>query len=77
MQPRMISDPKTMHGKPVIEGTRLTVELLLENLSEGRTEAELISTYPRLTQEGLQAALAYAAAVLRQEEDYPVTYRAA
>lgn len=75
--PRIISDPKIMHGKPVIEGTRLTVELLLEKLSEGRSEAELLTAYPRLTHEGLQVALAYAAAVLRQEEDYPVTYTAA
>jgi uncharacterized protein (DUF433 family) len=59
--PRIISDPKVMHGKPAIEGTRLTVELLLEKLSEGRSEAEVLAAYPRLTPAGLQSALAYAA----------------
>jgi uncharacterized protein (DUF433 family) len=55
--PHIISDPRIMHGKPVIEGTWLTVELILEKLSEGRSEEELLSAYPRLTKEGLQAAL--------------------
>ena|ERR1017187_9545050 len=55
--PHIISDPRVMHGKPVIEGTRLTVELILEKLSEGRSEEELLSAYPRLTREGLQAVL--------------------
>jgi len=59
--PHIISDPKIMHGKPVIEGTRLTVELILEKLSEGISMEELLSTYPRLTPEGLHSALAYAA----------------
>ena len=75
--PHIISDPKIMHGKPVIEGTRLTVELILEKLSEGRSEEEVLSAYPRLTREGLQAALAYATAVLKNEDVYPVTYKIA
>jgi uncharacterized protein (DUF433 family) len=75
--PHIISDPHVMHGKPVIEGTRLTVELILEKLSEGRSEEELLSAYPRLTREGLQAVLAYATAVIKNEDIYPVTYRVA
>jgi uncharacterized protein (DUF433 family) len=76
-KPHIISDPKIMHGKPVIEGTRLTVELILEKLSEGRSEEEVLSAYPRLTREGLQAALAYATAVIKNEDIYPVTYKLA
>ncbi len=75
--PRIISDSRIMHGKPCIEGTRLTVELLLEKLAEGRTEEELLHAYPRLTKSGLQAAMAYAAAVIRNEDVYPVTYHVA
>ena len=75
--PRIISDPKVMHGKPVIEGTRLTVELILEKLSEGRSEQEMLAAYPRLTRQGLQAALAYATAVLKNEDVYPISYMAA
>jgi uncharacterized protein (DUF433 family) len=75
--PHIVSDPRIMHGKPVIEGTRLTVELILEKLSEGRSEQELLSAYPRLTREGLQAVLAYATAVIKNEDIYPVTYKLA
>ena len=61
-----------MVGKPVIEGTRLTVELIVEKLSEGRTIEELLEAYPRLTREGIQAALEYALGVLRMDEVFPV-----
>lgn len=57
----IISDPKIMMGKPVIKGTRLTVELILEKLAAGETVDQLLEAHPRLTREGIQAALAYAA----------------
>ena len=72
MKPRIISNPQIMVGKPVIEGTRLTVELIVEKLSEGRTIEELLEAYPRLTREGIQAALEYALGVLRMDEVFPV-----
>ncbi|MBI1800360.1 MAG: DUF433 domain-containing protein [Chloroflexi bacterium] len=53
--------PQIMLGKPVIRGTRVSVELLLRKLSEGMTEAELLDAYPRLARADIQAALAYAA----------------
>ena len=71
-KPRIISNPKIMVGKPVIEGTRLTVELILEKLADGRSVEELLEAYPRLTREGIQAALEYAVGVIRMDEIFPV-----
>jgi uncharacterized protein (DUF433 family) len=65
---RIQIDPNVMLGKPVIRGTRVTIELILRKLSEGSTEAELIATYPRLTSEDIRAALAYAADNVAHEE---------
>jgi uncharacterized protein (DUF433 family) len=65
---RIEINPKVMMGKPVIRGTRLTVELILRKLSEGASEADLIEAYPRLTQEDIQAAIRYAADTLVHEE---------
>lgn len=56
--------PDVMLGKPVIKGTRLTVELILESLSEGASESDLLEAYPNLKSEHIKAALAYAAASL-------------
>lgn len=58
---RIDINPEVMLGKPVIRGTRITVELLLRKLSEGATEADLLDAYPHLTREDIQAAIAYAA----------------
>ncbi|HEY7548373.1 MAG TPA: DUF433 domain-containing protein [Hyphomicrobiaceae bacterium] len=59
--PRIASDPKVMLGKPCIKGTRITVELILRWLSEGRTFAELLEAYPHISEDDIKAALAYAA----------------
>lgn len=59
------SDPKVMMGKPVIAGTRITVEHILEELAAGSTIEELLESHPRLTREAVRAALAYALEVLR------------
>lgn len=61
--------PDVMVGKPVIKGTRLTVELILERLSEGDSEAVLLDSYPRLRPEHIRAAFAFAAASLSCEEN--------
>ncbi|GAB3972164.1 hypothetical protein GCM10028806_23770 [Spirosoma terrae] len=53
------SDEKVLQGKPVIKGTRLSVEFLLERLADGWTEQDLLDNYPRLTKEALQAVFAY------------------
>ena len=67
----IISDPDVMMGKPVITGTRLTVELVLEKLATGETAEQLLAAHPRLTREGIQAALAYAAQTMRSDIIYP------
>ena len=63
----IISDPDVMMGKPVVAGTRITVELILEELGHGQPIDNLVSSYPALTYEGVLAALEYAAKVLRLE----------
>ena len=60
-------NPRVMLGKPVLRGTRITVELLLRKLSEGSTEQDLIEAYPGLTREQIHAAFAYAAEALALE----------
>ncbi|MGH8719456.1 MAG: DUF433 domain-containing protein [Burkholderiales bacterium] len=59
-------DPAVMMGKPVIVGTRITVELILEKLAAGETIEQILEAHPRLTREGISAALAYAAKVVRR-----------
>lgn len=65
---RIAIDPAIMLGKPVIRGTRITVELILRKLAEGAGEAELLEDYPHLTKEDIRAAVAYAAASVAHEE---------
>ena len=57
-----------MLGKPVIKGTRITVELILKKLSEGTSMDELIQSYPHLTKEDILAVLSYSADVIAREE---------
>src|SRR5512147_1325696 len=59
------SDPSVMMGKPVITGTRITVELVLKKLAAGETVGQILGAHPRLTHEAVQAALAFAAEALR------------
>lgn len=65
---RIAVDPAVMMGKPVIRGTRITVELILRKLAEGAGEADLLEDYPRLTKEDIRAAVAYGAASVAHEE---------
>lgn len=59
------SDPSVMMGKPVIVGTRITVELILKKLAAGETVEQILAAHPRLTRKAVFAALAYAAEALR------------
>jgi len=59
------SNPDVMMGKPVIAGTRITVELILDKLAAGETVEQLLEAHPRLTREGVLAALAFAAQALK------------
>ena len=65
------SDPAVLMGKPVVAGTRITVELILEKLSTGETIDQILETHPRLTREGVLAALSFAAQALRADVVYP------
>jgi uncharacterized protein (DUF433 family) len=56
---RIEINPKVMMGKPVIRGTRLTVELILRKLSEGATQRDLLEAYPKLTREDIHAAIRF------------------
>jgi uncharacterized protein (DUF433 family) len=68
---RIIRDPAVLVGKPVVRGTRISVELILKHLSQNPDTGELLAAYPRLTIEDVQAALAYAQAVLAGDELTP------
>lgn len=61
------SRPSVLEGKPVIAGTRISVELILEHLSAGESVEQLLEQYPRLTREGVLAALGYASRCLTRE----------
>ena len=68
----VVSDPAVMMGKPVIAGTRITVELIIEKLAAGETVEQVLEAHPRLAREHIQAALAFAADALRADVVYPV-----
>lgn len=65
---RIVSDHQIMLGKPIIKGTRITVELLLRKLSEGATTPNLLAMYPHLREADIMAALMYASDMLANEE---------
>jgi uncharacterized protein (DUF433 family) len=71
----VVSNPGVMMGKPVIAGTRITVELILEKLAGGETVEQLLDAHPRLTEDAVRAALAFAADALRADVIYPLAPR--
>ena len=68
----ILSDPSVMMGKPVIAGTRITVELILEKLAAGETIEQILDAHPRLTRQAIHAALAFAKEALRADVIDPV-----
>jgi uncharacterized protein (DUF433 family) len=69
--PRIALDPDVMVGKPVIRGTRITVELIIGLLAQGWTEQEILAAYPHLTRDDILACLAYAQELVSSEKVYP------
>ncbi len=69
----IVSNPNVMMGKPVIAGTRITVELILEKLAAGETIEQILEAHPRLTREAIFAAIAFAKEALRADVIYPIT----
>ena len=66
------SDPAILVGKPVVKGTRLGVDFLLELLASGWTEGQILENYPTLTPEALQSVFAYAAECMTEEAIIPL-----
>ena len=66
------SNPRVMMGKPVIAGTRITVESILERLAAGETPDQIVAAHPRLTTPAIYAALEFGARALRADVVYPV-----
>lgn len=71
MSQLIVSDPNVLMGKPVVTGTRISVELILEKLAEGETIEQILSAHPQLTREAIFAALKFAAQSLRADVIYP------
>jgi uncharacterized protein (DUF433 family) len=69
-QDRIAVDPKVLVGKPVIKGTRIAVEFLMELLAEGWTQDQILANYPQLKPEDLRAAHAYAADLMKDQRVY-------
>lgn len=64
---RITSDPGILGGKPIVRGTRISVQLILEWMASGATRDDILRQYPHLTTEDVEQALAYAAASMRNE----------
>lgn len=71
-QDRITIDPKILVGKPVIKGTRIAVEFVIDLLAQGWPETEILRNYPGLTHEDILACLKYAREVLHSEKVYPL-----
>ena len=71
-QERIILNQEVLSGKPIVRGTRLAVEFIIELLAQGWSEADILRNYPGLTREDIQACLSYASVVLRAEKVYPL-----
>ena len=69
---RIIIDPEILVGKPVIKGSRLSVEFIIDLLAQGWSEGDILRNYPGLTHADIQACLSYASDILRAEKVYPM-----
>ena len=69
-QDRITVDPNVLVGKPIVKGTRISVEFVIDLLARGWTTAQVLSEYDHLTPEDIQACLAYASDVLKSEKVY-------
>ena len=69
---RIVVDPEVLAGKPVIRGTRLAVEFILDLLAAGQSENELLANYPGLTRDDILACLSYASYLAHEYKAYPI-----
>jgi uncharacterized protein (DUF433 family) len=75
MYARIVSDPAVLGGKPVVKGTRISVEFLLELFASGATRTDVLKSYPHLTTDDIEEALRYAADVLKHDRVIPLAER--
>jgi uncharacterized protein (DUF433 family) len=73
-QTRITLDPNILVGKPIIKGTRLAVEFIVDLLAQGWTTDEILRNYPGITLEDIQACLGYASAALQSEKVYALSF---
>ena len=76
-EPLIVSDPQVMVGKPIIKGTRITVEHILDEIANGLSVEQILTEYPHLTRQGVIAALRFAAESVRTETVYPLNQASA
>jgi len=69
---RIVVDARILTGKPVVRGTRISVEMVVDLLAAGWSHAQILASYPHLAEEDIRACLAYASELLRQEKVYPL-----
>lgn len=74
-QDRIVTDPEVLVGKPVVKGTRISVELVLSHLAANPNLDELLAAYPDLSLDDVKACLAYAGALVEGEDVYPTVTR--
>lgn len=67
---RIVVDPKILTGKPVVRGTRISVEMVVGLLATGWSHEQILASYPHLSEEDIRACLAYAGELLREEKVY-------
>jgi uncharacterized protein (DUF433 family) len=72
-QGRIVMDPKILTGKPVVRGTRLAVEFIVDLLAQGWSEAQIVNNYPGLSHEDVSACLSYASELLKSERVFPTS----
>jgi uncharacterized protein (DUF433 family) len=77
MREMIVSDPKIMMGKPVVRGTRITVESIVERVGAGESIEAIVDAHPRLTREAVLAAISFAAEALKADVIYPTSTGAA
>ena len=71
-QNRIVMDPKVLVGKPIVKGTRLAVQFIIDLLAQGWSSDQIQQSYPGLTHEDIQGCLSYARDTLRTEKVYPL-----
>lgn len=67
-QERIIVDPEILVGKPIIKGTRISVELILDRVADGWSIDDMLDSYPHITRDDILAALSFAAEIFREEK---------